>query len=63
MRAIAHSYWRSIKRGVRNFSDIPGAVAEDVKALARAEVEKTVITESEYENYLGERYRTGGADG
>lgn len=57
MKAIAHSYWRSIKRGVRLFSDVPASVAEDVKALARAEVENGTIRAAEYAAYIGEAYR------
>lgn len=56
MKAIAQSYWRSIKRGVRLFSDVPSSVAEDVKALARTEVENGTISEAECAAYFGEAY-------
>ena len=56
VKAIAHSYWRSIKRGTRTFESIPASVKEDVRALAQADVEAGVITPEEYEQYIGEAY-------
>lgn len=56
VKAIAHSYWRSIKRGTRTFDSIPASVVEDVRTLARADVESGEITAEEYEAYIGEAY-------
>lgn len=56
MKAIAHSYWRVIKRGKRTFESIPDDVKDDVRTLARTDVENGVISESEYEAYIGEPY-------
>jgi hypothetical protein len=56
MKAIAYSYWRTIKRGARTYDSIPASVQEDVKALARADVESGEITEEEYQTYIGEAY-------
>ncbi len=56
VKAIAHSYWRSIKRGARTFESIPDSVKEDVRTLAKADVQDGVITAEEYEQYIGEAY-------
>jgi hypothetical protein len=56
MKAIAYSYWRSIKRGNRTFDSIPANVKEDVRTLAREDVENGVITAEEYKEYIGENY-------
>ncbi len=56
MKAIAHAYWRQIKRGVRTFESIPSTVKDDVKTLAKADVETGVISETEYAEYIGEEY-------
>jgi hypothetical protein len=56
MKAIAYSYWRSIKRGVRTFASIPASVKEDVKELARVDVEDGVITEEQYKELIGDVY-------
>ena len=56
VKAIAHSYWRSIKRGSRTYESVPESVKEDVKTLARADVAEGVITEEEYALYIGEQY-------
>ena len=50
VKAIAHSYWRSIKRGVLD------PVKEDVRTLARADVADGIITQEEYQQYIGEIY-------
>ena len=34
VKAIAHSYWRSIKRGARTFESVLDPVKEDVRTLA-----------------------------
>ena len=56
VKAIAHSYWRALKRGSRTFESIPASVKDDVLTLARADVENGVITPEEYEKYIGEEY-------
>ena len=56
VKAIAHSYWRSIKRGTRTFESIPDSVKEDVRTLAQADVQEGVITAEQYEQYIGEPY-------
>ena len=58
VKAIAHSYWRSIKRGVRTFESIPDSVKDDVRTLAQTDVQNSVITSDEYRNYIGEDYPT-----
>jgi hypothetical protein len=56
MKAIAYSYWRSIKRGNRTFDSVPSNVKDDVRTLAREDVENGVITAEEYKEYIGENY-------
>lgn len=56
VKAIAHSYWRSIKRGNRTFDSIPESVKDDVRALAQTDVQNDVITKEEYKQYIGENY-------
>ena len=56
VKPIAHSYWRSIKRGNRTFESIPASVKEDVRTLAQADVSEGVITPEEYKDYIGEDY-------
>ena len=56
IKAITHSYWRSIKRGARTFESIPDNVKDDVRTLAKADVESGVITEEEYAQFIGEVY-------
>lgn len=56
VKAIAHSYWRSIKRGSRTFESIPQSVKDDVLTLAQADVASGEITAEEYEQYIGEAY-------
>lgn len=60
IKAIAHSYWRSIQRvdSGRTFADIPESVKEDVRSLAQIDVAKGVITPEDYKNYIGEEYIT-----
>ena len=45
VKAIAHSYWRSIKRGARTFDGVLDPVKEDVRTLARADVADGIITQ------------------
>ena len=56
IKAIAHSYWRSIKRGTRTFESIKGDVKDDVRTLAKADVANGEITAEEYKDYIGEDY-------
>ena len=65
VKAIAHSYWRSIKRGARTFESVLDPVREDVRTLARADVADGVLvvrhglhhsTQEEYQQYIGETY-------
>ena len=56
VKAIAHSYWRSIKRGIRTFDNIPASVRVDVHILAKSEVQEGVITVEQYEQYIGGPY-------
>ncbi|GAA6305219.1 MAG: hypothetical protein ACLR9G_18830 [Flavonifractor plautii] len=56
VKAIAHSYWRSIKRGARTFESVLDPVKEDVRTLARADVADGIITQEEYQQYIGEIY-------
>lgn len=58
VKAIAHSYWRSIKRSARAFENIPDSVKDDVRTLAQADVQEGVITIEQYEQYIGETYNT-----
>ena len=61
--AIAHSYWRAIKRGARTFESIKNskiasvkAMAEPVRYLAQTDVLNGEITAEQYEQYIGEEY-------
>ena len=56
VKAIAHSYWRSIKRGARTFESVKDSVKDDVRTLALADVKNGEITPEEYEQYIGEAY-------
>lgn len=56
VKAISYSYWRSIKRGTRTFESIPDSVKNDVRTLAYIDVQKDIITEEQYNNYIGESY-------
>ena len=58
VKAIANSYWRSIKRGVRAFESIPDSVKDDVRTLAQADVQEGVIIAEQYKQYIGETYNT-----
>jgi hypothetical protein len=56
MSAISKIYWRNIKNGNRTFDSIPANVKDDVKTLAREDVEAGAITAEEYKEYIGEDY-------
>ncbi len=53
---IAQSYWRLIKRGKKTYESLNDTMKELVKELAKADVVDGVITEEEYEKYIGEEY-------
>ena len=64
IQSIAHSYWRLIKAGRKEFeslSDEPKggypSMREQVLFLARADVGNGVITTAEYEEYTGTLYK------
>ena len=61
VKAIAHSYWRSIKRGSRTFESVLDPVKEDVRTLARSDVAERIITPEEYQQYIGEAYEADAA--
>ena len=64
VQAIAHSYWRLIKSGKRTFESLAKVSAksgyptmqEQVKYLAKTDVQNGTITEEEYKQYIGEDY-------
>lgn len=60
VKAISQSYWRSIKRGNRTFDSIKDeAIKDDVRILAKSDVENGEITAAEYEQFIGEPYYEG----
>lgn len=56
VKPIAHSYWRRIKDGARDFDSVPDTVKEDVCYLAQQDVIAGVITADEYEEIIGEPF-------
>ena len=56
VKPIAHSYWRTIKAGIRTFESVKDNVKDDVRTLAKADVVSGVITAEEYQQYIGESY-------
>ncbi len=57
MNAVAVSYWRSIKRGIRTYFNTPDALRGDVKELARMDVANGVVSVQEYKRLIGEDYQ------
>ena len=53
---IAQAYWRLIKKGRKTYDGLDDTMKVLVKDLAKADVEDGVITEEEYEKYIGEAY-------
>ena len=53
---VAASYWRKIKSGDRTFASVPASKKEQVKILAKEDVQNGVITAEEYEQLIGEPY-------
>lgn len=63
IKAISHSYWRTIKAGTRTFESVlnsPRAAiyerADEIRFLAHCDVDEGVITPEEYTQYIGEPY-------
>lgn len=56
---MAKIYWRRIKAGTRFFADVPKEELKDeIRELAKADVENGDITAEEYEALIGEEYPT-----
>ena len=50
-------YWRTIKRGTRDFADLPNEkIREQVKILALQEVENGLLSAEKYKELIGEDY-------
>ena len=56
MSPIAKVYWRTVKRGTRAYTSVPGALKADVKSLAAEEVSSGALSVEEYEQLIGETY-------
>ena len=56
VKAIAYSYWRSIKRGARKFSAVPASVKNDVLTLAKEDVAAGVISKEEFSEITGQPF-------
>ena len=52
-RAIAKSYWRSIKRGTKTFAQVPEGLAAMVRELAQRDLQDGVITPEDYLRWIG----------
>lgn len=57
MNAVAVSYWRSIKRGIRTYFNTPDELRGDVKELARMDAANGVVSAQEYTRLIGEDYQ------
>ena len=57
MNAVAVSYWRSIKRGVRTYFNTPDNLRANVKELARMDVVNGAVSAQEYKRIIGEDYQ------
>ena len=57
MNAVAVSFWRSIKRGVRTYFNTPDALRGDVRELARMDVANGAVSAQEYKRLIGEDYQ------
>lgn len=54
---MAKIYWRRIKAGTRFFVDVPTEeLKNEIRELAKADVENNIITESQYLDLIGELY-------
>lgn len=68
IQAVAHSYWRSIKRSNRTFESLSEEITDlqkeggylsmkdQVRHLAKTDVVNGVISAEKYEHYIGEEY-------
>lgn len=64
IQAIAHSYWRSIKRGNRTFDSLSNvpirnyrySIKEQVLYLASLDVKNTIISEEDFSIITGYSY-------
>ena len=63
IQSVAHSYWRSIKRGARTYESLSTEsklgyppMSEQVLYLAKTDVENGVITLEQFEEYIGFPY-------
>lgn len=61
VKAIAHSYWRTVRRGTRTFESVPDSIKADVRTLAQAEVASGAMTADEYLQHVGEAYEKSSA--
>lgn len=68
VKAISHSYWRAIKAGTRTFESVANSAraaiyerADEIRYLAKCDVESGEITAAEYEQYIGEPYTADNA--
>lgn len=51
---VAYSYWRRIKAGAKEYSDVPKAIKEDVKAVAQNELDEGIISQEDFDKWIGE---------
>lgn len=56
MKPIAKVYWRTVKRGTREYTYVPNELKEDVKSLAAQEVASGIISAEEYDKLIGNAY-------
>ncbi|NBI83706.1 hypothetical protein D3Z48_16845 [Clostridiaceae bacterium] len=56
VKAIAHSYWRRVRDGAREFQSVPAAVRDDVRTLAREDVQAGRLSPERFEQLTGEIY-------
>jgi len=63
IQSIAHSYWRLIKAGRKTFDSLSEdskngypSMKDQVRYLAKAEVEDGTISPEDYRNFTGEEY-------
>lgn len=56
VKAIAHSYWRRVRDGARAFGSLPASVREDVRTLAREDVQAGRLSPERFEQLTGEIY-------
>ena len=56
VKAIAHSYWRRVQDGAREFGSVPEPVREDVRTLAREDVRAGKLSPERFGQLTGEVY-------